>query len=725
MQRLSYILIALALGLAPNQSHARDAFYSVVGDVSSAQSYRCPERQQVYLRDLLDNGGYNNATGYARILRGTPLKTVTTDSVNPKMTGSGTLLLPGDVVVFRSLDGYCPGRQNSLAMFGDGPVLLEIPGDGYPVRRLFELTQTPQDGRILVTRTRPGSASEVTLSQNDFIQHGDIINLAGIAQTTGRRISQVYQTAPGLAQKRGAGIQLVQYRPDAGYPTYDRSSVQGEWHRNNALQPSALSVAAAKKPTLLNRFLNTFKGRRSGKEEVNQAPVYTEQPAITAFPPPPPRVVDTGISRLPPRNHVTGIRPVAQNADGAAQSTSTFRIPPVDSNPARDSLTPNEFLSPTETGQMLLQIDNIVQTGNIASNKPFRTASRQTPSDDPASFANAQTDEHTPIASPQTPSEVPGHQVPAPTIIPGQRNVARNIAWNALFLTGLAVATGLIVFGWLKTKREQSAVHQIDGSIQDSRFAEAGDRIEHTATPVVAVPVPAVPKHNLQTLEQAVKAPTPSENVIISGDCPVLSAGIDEFDTAEKAMPAVDLPSPISESNSADDIGESHTDGTVDIADAVVQNSEPYKDKWLIQNPYNVASELSGATSGEHTTDIESAANEMHNSPREESFSDLEDLLRNRLPVDIKQADLPLRVALFGKPAGPRHLRIDAAHTQTAPPHMLTSARQKEKSKTAATTASVSQHDRADNQPAEIAAANADHDRFDHALNFLEGQSDS
>lgn len=53
---------------------------------------------------------------------------------------------------------------------------------------------------------------------------------------------------------------------------------------------------------------------------------------------------------------------------------------------------------------------------------------------------------------------------------------------------------------------------------------------------------------------------------------------------------------------------------------------------------------------------------------------ELEDLLQNRLPVDLQQAKLPLRVALFGRPAGPRYLRIDTAHSQLAGPHIAKSA---------------------------------------------------
>lgn len=48
----------------------------------------------------------------------------------------------------------------------------------------------------------------------------------------------------------------------------------------------------------------------------------------------------------------------------------------------------------------------------------------------------------------------------------------------------------------------------------------------------------------------------------------------------------------------------------------------------------------------------------------------LDDLILNRLPVDLCETRLPLKIALYGKPAGPRRLRIDAAHTAVPAPHI-------------------------------------------------------
>lgn len=53
----------------------------------------------------------------------------------------------------------------------------------------------------------------------------------------------------------------------------------------------------------------------------------------------------------------------------------------------------------------------------------------------------------------------------------------------------------------------------------------------------------------------------------------------------------------------------------------------------------------------------------------------LEDLIQNRLPMELSATQLPLKISLFGKPEGPRRLRIDAAHTTIAAPHMASTAK--------------------------------------------------
>ncbi len=97
-------------------------------------------------------------------------------------------------------------------------------------------------------------------------------------------------------------------------------------------------------------------------------------------------------------------------------------------------------------------------------------------------------------------------------------------------------------------------------------------------------------------------------------------------------------------------------------------------------------------------------------------FSDLEDLLQNRLPVDLCEAQLPLRIALFGRPAGPRRLRIDAAHPTLSGPHThLNSDRRQDDRLPAA--ASKSESWRLDSMTQE--------EGLDRALNSLQDRTNS
>jgi hypothetical protein len=614
MQRLSYILIALTLGFAPSQGQAQDSSYSIAGDVSSPQSHRYPKGQQVHLRDLLDDAGYNNASGVARILRGTPLRTVTSDSVTPEMTSRGSLLLPGDVVVFRSFDGHCPGEQNALAMLDSGPVLLQIPGGGYPASLLFEHNQIPPEGRISVTRTRNGSASEVNLSHHEFIQHGDVINLGDVSLTAGLRTSHGYATTPGFAEKRMDGV------------------------------PSLNSVAEL-------------------------------QPAIE-------------------------IAAEERNAP----STSLFSVPPVESPSAEVSPTPSLLPSPTDAGQMLLQTDDTRHAHTIADDDPFQMASLETLSDIPAM-----------AAQPPAPAASVGAETP-------------NNAWNALFIAGLAMATGLIVFGWLKTKQEQAAMNEFVDGLQDSHITD--ERIEiHTNELVTA---PTAFEQISEACQPPMEVSKATENFtvsVISGDCPILSAGLDEFETMGAQTFDAAPESLRSETTNADHVTRAHRDGTIDSAILEIQPGEWFEGAWLHKEAIEDSNEnvtvAHDAASAEQAAQVEAAAATDTISPQGGTFSDLEELLQNQVPVDISQADLPLRIALFGNPAGPRRLRIDAAHTQLAPPHMMKSARQEQKSRPTVAPVSDSNGNDASSQPADMAAANADYERFDRALDLLEGQSDS
>ncbi len=98
-----------------------------------------------------------------------------------------------------------------------------------------------------------------------------------------------------------------------------------------------------------------------------------------------------------------------------------------------------------------------------------------------------------------------------------------------------------------------------------------------------------------------------------------------------------------------------------------------------------------------------------------DSFADLEDLLQNRLPVDLCETQLPLRISLFGRPAGPRRLRIDAAHSKIPAPHMNRAAEHSKKPSVVASANMTTPNEQSINAPGSL----------DRALHYLQDRTDS
>lgn len=123
--------------------------------------------------------------------------------------------------------------------------------------------------------------------------------------------------------------------------------------------------------------------------------------------------------------------------------------------------------------------------------------------------------------------------------------------------------------------------------------------------------------------------------------------------------------------------------------------------------------------------EIVASGNAVANEVEDQSkMSALEDLLQNRLPIDLCDAQLPLRIDLFGTPAGPRRLRIDAAHKTVPAPHVnLTSEKRREQRATVS--ASSAPNQTAPNQTAENQTAENSSGGLDRALHFLQERTES
>lgn len=121
-----------------------------------------------------------------------------------------------------------------------------------------------------------------------------------------------------------------------------------------------------------------------------------------------------------------------------------------------------------------------------------------------------------------------------------------------------------------------------------------------------------------------------------------------------------------------------------------------------LKSPESIAKEFSSAGSGSSINSQEASTD----------FEDLEELLQNRLPVDLCQTQLPLKISLFGRPAGPRRLRVDSSHSKLAGPHISMSAERRHEEPTAVTSGKP-------------AAAAGGRDSLDRALHYLQDRTNS
>ena len=337
-----------------------------------------------------------------------------------------------------------------------------------------------------------------------------------------------------------------------------------------------------------------------------------------------------------------------------------------------------------------------------------------------------------------------------------QKNEASTSTWNALFMLGLVFAMGLIAVGWVKTQNERKAEQQTtEQQRSDRKTSASSDGLLLSDRKSVPIPPPEV-RHSAVVSNRAEERVLDSENEAMNTDenCPVLSAGSYEvgYETVQSPEPVI----PGSQSNINTGVYISNLERSaptlVDDSVPLVNEHEWFGADWWKSEtatiPDAVATETIMETPASDAGTMDSAELEIGQGQLEpdpsslqtesevhqdNSWGDLDDLINNRLPLELQQAQLPLRISLFGKPAGPQRLRIDAAHTQIAPPHMSLGVRNSRRTQpVAAASVNVtvpqnvkSRSDSVARTPKSSEVLPQDSNRFDRALNFLEEQADA
>ena len=269
-------------------------------------------------------------------------------------------------------------------------------------------------------------------------------------------------------------------------------------------------------------------------------------------------------------------------------------------------------------------------------------------------------------------------------------NAGTSPVMNTVFIAGLLFAIGLILVGWVRTSQDE-----IDAQIEERTLKRlqggAGADGGFCESSRAMMPEPGV-----ESPDDLLSAEETREYPWVTDDSPVLTAGIERFPAEVElrtpdSLPAAVMPSSFDEA------------ARTNVIDTVPQPIP----------------EISAASGYDMNPQFQSAQNESTASAV--NWQELDDLIHNRLTVEVQPASLPMRTTLFGRPAGPVSLRVDAAHEGIASPHMLTRGKRSSKGRRVETV-----HARVD-QPSQQKAVceELDLSRLDKALNFLEEQSDS
>ncbi len=281
--------------------------------------------------------------------------------------------------------------------------------------------------------------------------------------------------------------------------------------------------------------------------------------------------------------------------------------------------------------------------------------------------------------------------------------------WNLVFIGGLLLAGTLILAGTLKPEPDDNTEFS-NAATKASTLTATGshspvapqrtftDRLRWQdlavpASQTAQIPAAIEPQENPASETPATVSP--ADQISVAAEQPVKSLIVDDEWFSNDWQGKVDS-------------GDLESPAELSIAAPARASSR--------SEEIDVALELYRSTTAARPQTQEVSEVESVQSPTadEQSFAELEDLLQNRLPIDLCETQLPLRVALFGKPAGPRRLRIDAAHSSVPAPHMNLSSDKRREEPVAATTAAAHTPTTADSSGS-----------LDRALHYLQERTES
>lgn len=600
---------------AQPQPQTAPATCAVVGDVARPNTWHCPAAAPLTLRDALSAAGL--ASEHAQVLI---IRTVSahqwTELVSRSSSDSGPPLRAGDVVVVTStspLDNPVP--PNAAFVLEGRPLVLSLqPSEQVPVAvgDVLSSCRLPLErvADLRLVSAVPGR-SQPHLQPALPIQHGDVL-VAGHASSRGVTARQRF--APLVTEWNSA------MRPTSGpTPTSNPPAGQGI--------TAAGSTPAADSPT--------------GLMLPGATAAATATPAA-------PAVAPLSTPELAPAPH----------------SPTTLPAQPADALPPAVPVTPFRTISQTQAA------------AHDASLPPASTLLNETLSNDNFELPGSD------LALAESTAEASAEL--------SAESTAGSTLWNLVFAGGLLTAAALIIIGWMRSEADMRQAQA--RAVQEGTSPPPADSLRQHSQAAVSLDASTTAAAVAEHVTPATQAAATQSTAVDSG--PLIARG--EWFSGDwlkaSAAPPQAMPTPPVPAASA----ETATPAAAAVPIASTSVSPPLP-TWLsgattvqaVQSAAHQALDNWSATQSQRSRAAEAVQPVAAAQPAAaassvtaaqiqpaatgtaaETFHDLNDLIENRLPVDLCAARMPLRVNLFGRPAGPQRLRIDAAHTQLAGPHM-------------------------------------------------------
>ena len=664
---------------------AEGASYTIAGDVEGARRCTFPYGQTITARDLLNFVGESHPKGNTVILRGRPLRTVLSKNFTPGNNVKGTDLIPGDIVIFRRLETWQEPTQNVVVVTNHGSQVLDFHiSTPVPVGQLPGVSQLAKG--VTVTRIEFGSAKTEVLQPTDFVQHGDVVQV-DVPAPTGLRVAENAPALPAPAE-----FALAIPAQSAGQGLTASSSVSGltipGMNETQDVSPDEFS------PFELTDSSNTQQSDdglfrtasfQSGNEGESSGPVAGEIVATTPL-------AGSGSSNalwnvlfvlglvFALGLIVIGWVKTQEERQQEHESAKHMQVGLADT-----ALSESPNIKQQNVVADKLDEEEILQTLNSSEESEVMvTEIELTPADiEPATDLTDELWVETETAAGTNPETTEEALVDDDCPI-----------LSAGFDT-LAAAE--------QTAVPSESVAGIETLEAQIGFSTKESDTEDTSTP--QKPVASTSSHALVGADEWFGADwRTSLTESVTADVGA-SEVIEGTPAADQLTVSED---PAAESQAENSLAD-EDDDDLDIDDTVVE----LRENRLNRKPTSSVEEVA----------VKAEENVLGAS---DSRSDLEDLIHNRLPMELKQVDLPLQVSLFGRPSGPRRLRIDNAHTQIAAPHMMSGARRNRRPEKMAVAAEQNRPlESEDPQSGGPAKQGRGTPGLDKALNYLDERSDS